>query len=85
MGKNASAFLKGATGGYQSLSKDEKEGADSILLGSLIGMGMGAGGQVIQNKRDRSYLRDYKNGDFGENTALMSVASEALMLVEFSD
>ena len=60
MGKNASAFLKGVTGGYQSLSKDEKEGADSILLGSLIGMGMGAGGQVIQNKRDRSYLRDYK-------------------------
>lgn len=60
MGKNASAFFKGATGGYQALSQDEKEGADSILLGGLIGIGMGAGGQVIQNKKDRTYFKDYK-------------------------
>lgn len=67
MAKNANAFTKGVFGGYQSLSDDEKEGADSILLGAVIGMGMGAGGQVLENRKNKAYLTDYKKAyqEFG--------------------
>lgn len=60
MSKNAGAFAKGAFGGYQSLTQEEKEGADSILLGAVIGMGMGAGGNVLENRSTKKALIDYQ-------------------------
>jgi len=67
MTKNAGAFTKGVFGGYQSLSQEEKEGADSILLGAVIGMGMGGIGNIVDNKGKKKALIDYKKAynEFG--------------------
>jgi len=68
MTKNANAFARGAFGGYQSLTDEEKEGADSILLGAVIGMGMGTIGNIRQNKSNKDYLTGYKQAyqDYGK-------------------
>lgn len=67
MTKNANAFRKGMFGGYQTLSQDEKEGADSILLGAVIGMGMGGLFNALDNKKQKNFLIDYKKAynEFG--------------------